>query len=157
MVCVLFSSYFVKEINIHTEDLASPVTFDLDSQQWFLFCNLICAWLSLYFHVSKLSLCSDIATLHTLRIAVVRSSQCKTRLYLLMKDLGRLYQTINYILWDEILNNRVIAKGQIQEEGSHEELLGRGGMYSNLVQRQLTKAVSHSPSMARISSFSRID
>lgn len=36
----------------------------------------------------------------------------------------------------------VIAHGQVQEEGRHEELLSRGGLYAQLVRRQLTRGIA---------------
>ena len=42
----------------------------------------------------------------------------------------------------------VIAHGQVQEQGNHEELISSKGVYSQLVARQLTHSVS-SPELSR--------
>lgn len=42
----------------------------------------------------------------------------------------------------------VIAHGQVQEQGNHEELISSRGLYSQLIARQLTHSVS-SPELSR--------
>lgn len=60
--------------------------------------------------------------------------------------LRKLFKTTLYITLQVV----VIDKGEIAEEGTHEELLDRNGVYKRLVLRQLTAGVITDPATDKL-------